>query len=422
MSKDNIFIPLSVEQTTSKQSGYFFSTGKGVLIAVGFIPAAMWIPYISSKTMGSFSGIILGILSYALMYIFYLRFIIFEEMTWKRIFKNLETYKISGVDYFWGIDRIEKSGIIHYKYGGHGGIRKGIIIKIIPGTLVGKAEDYEEKYKEVVRNSLSYIMREEVYIDVHMVLEDKKIPKNIQSMYSKIHNIEDEVAREIAIEHVNNLALMTKNSKRLESIYVVAYFKNPTKFKYISQIANQIIGDLKGSGYFKYCTLLNDKEVEKYIAKNLLIPVLPKNLDYQEVNDFSLYGQIYRVFDEYGNEEWYEDGINILDEDIKQVITTKDEETEPKTLEDVHNDLFREPEESEVVNTEKIKDNIDLFDIIEDKTEDLEKYKEQKKKEIYDKLIKGREETDENKTIQQNNQSMISREEKMKEIQDLLNR
>lgn len=304
--KDNIFIPMSVEQSTNKKSNYFFSIKKGVLMALALLPGVVWVPYIALLTMGRITGLILGILSYAVIMLFVVRFVIFEELTWKRIFRNLEKNKLSSYKHFWGIDRIESNGVIHYKYSGESSLRKAMVLKLVRGSKIGKGRDFEERYIEINRKMLNMLLSEGLGVDIYTALDEKEVPYNVQRMYRQAQEIEDELTREIALEHINNLAYQTKSRKRLEVVYWVVYFEDPSKFKDMVNIVKRLRDIADTSRLYKISKVLRKTEVEYFLSRYLCINVIPAISERGKVEDISKYGEVVRVFDEDGNEIWVE--------------------------------------------------------------------------------------------------------------------
>ena len=398
MDEDKVFIPLSVENTNAQRTGYFMSTKKGILMALGILPSVIWVPLVANATPGSTSGVFVGVVTYGFFFIMFLRFIIFEEITWRRIFKNLFENKISTSAYFWGIDRIEESGIIHYSYAGRNTLRKGGVIQLIAGSKVGKGLDYDEKYREALRRITREALKEDLKLEIREMLDNKNLPNNIKSMYLKVRNIKDSLAREIALEHINNLAAITKNRKRLEITYLILYFDSPRKFKRIIDISNNIIKVAESTGIFKYTKILSKKEVELFISRTLSINTFPNMDDRFKADNFEIYGDIYRVFDEHGNEEWIEGGFDSTQNvDIAETHSEDDEiDVEDKDIDEIINSV-----ESNEVTEEYLK----MFEEDEERTEDSEEFiREDKVDKLRELLKKSKKEKDKEKDIIKHNE------------------
>ena len=311
LSKNNkVFIPLSIEQTAPGKQHYFFSAQKGVMMALALIPGIITIPLFASLTPGSIRGMILGFIVYGIAYLLFLRFFIFEEITWKRIFLNLHKNKMSDHNYFWGIDRVSDNGIIHYKYSGESSLKKAVVVKLIRGSRIGRGENYEEEYKEVIRRILHTVLYEGggYSVNIYSIVDDSSIPESMKKMYAKASNIESDVAREIAMEHINNLALQAKYRKKIETVYLLLSTEDFRLYKKILDVAFNITNIAKNSRIFKIAEVLNKREVEDFITQYLCVNMLTQVTDVnnEEVKDFREYGDIIRVFDENGEEEWVE--------------------------------------------------------------------------------------------------------------------
>ena len=305
-NRDRIQIPLSLETTSTSRSSYFFSYKKGIWMALAILPSVIWVPFVASATPGRPTGLLIGLVTYLIAFIYFLRFVIFEELVFRKIFRDLEKNKLSNHKYFWGIDRIDSNGIIHYKYSGGGKLRKGVVIKLIRATKIGRDESYEYEYRDTFRRMLKEILRKGMSVDIYDTLDDKNVPYNIVQMNHKLKKLEDELTRKIATEHVKNLALIAKNNKRLEVNYLTIFFDDPLQFKEIDKLAGDIARIAENSKFFKIVKILSKEEVERYIAHRLEINAFPAEEGYVDVEDFSIYGEVYRVFDEDGNEDWIE--------------------------------------------------------------------------------------------------------------------
>ncbi len=317
LDKNKLFTPLSIENTTSGQSGYFFSARKGVLIVLGFIPGIFWIPLCSSVTIGSAWGILFGLISFTIYYIYFLRFIVMEETNWKKIFKKLYENKMSNIDHFWDIDTISKRGIINYRYTAEGGVRKAMIIKLISSSKIGKGEDYKQDYQDNMKRIIHNLLREGCEIQIYETRESKEVPENLKSFYNNMKKIEDPLTKEIVLEHINNVAKITRSRKKLESMYIVVYITDVKKFKRIESERRYLESMCSQGKYFKEVKTLNREEILDFIAKILCINVINReNLNKSKIEEFRKYGEIYRVFDDKGNEEWLD--IDNMEEEIEE--------------------------------------------------------------------------------------------------------
>lgn len=350
-----------MESTTSSKTGYFFSTGKAVIILLGFLPSIIWIPICASISVGRITGLIIGIITFLIFYFYFLRFVIFEELTWKKIFKNLRENKISNTNYFWDIDKIDRDGTINYVYTGSGGTRKAFIIKLIAESKIGKGENYTQEYRNNIRIIMRNLLRDGYEFSVYETREPRSVPDNLKNFYNNLKRIEDPFSREIALEHINNLAKITRNRKRLESLHIVVYITDVKKFRSLSSEKNKILNLCSRGKYFKDVKILKEVEPYEFISKILCINTIHKDNKQSQIEEFKKYGQIYRVFDTYGNEEWIDFG-NI--EDIVEVEREYEEDFIEKT-DEMRREFNRSIEEELISGyNEEREENIDFEDLI----------------------------------------------------------
>ena len=155
-----LFMPLSIEQQSTSRKNYFFTTKKGIMLLFIILPSILWVPRMASLTPGSIKGLLIGLFTYVIFFTLFIRFVIFEEATWKKIFNERERYKLSSHKYFWGIDRIDNTGLIHYRYSVVGGVKNAVIVKLIQGYDVGRGENYHDRFRYSVRVFMHELLRE----------------------------------------------------------------------------------------------------------------------------------------------------------------------------------------------------------------------------------------------------------------------
>lgn len=304
--EDKVFIPLSIESTSVKRQNYFTSGSKGLVLVLSIVPAFIWIPYLTSLTKGSIWGMIAGTLSYLIVFSFVLRFAIFEEPRFRQIFYSLNENKVSSYKYFWGIDRIDDSGIIHYSYEGKNTIRKAFVIKLIRGNIVGKGPSYSVNFRETMRRLKSFALSKEVTIEEIQLPSNKGTPENIKNMYRNVKKIKNAKAKELAQDHVNNIAFMARHSQQLETVYLVIIFEDALKFKFMESISKQLVSIAKNSGHFKIAKQIEKHEVENFIEDYLAIRGI-KSFEFpSNIKPFKDYCTVEKLYDKEGNEEWFD--------------------------------------------------------------------------------------------------------------------
>lgn len=349
---DKVFIPLSIESTSVKRQSYFTSGSKGLILVCSIIPAFIWIPYLTAMTKGSILGMIVGILSYLIVFSIVLRFAVFEEGRLRQIFYSLNENKVSSYKYFWGIDRIDDNGIIHYSYEGKDRIRKAFVIKLIRGNIVGKGSSYSRDFKETMRKMKSFILEKGVIVEEIQLSSNKGTPENIKHMYRNVKKIKNQKARELAQDHVNNIAFMARHSKQLETMYLVVIYEDALKFKFMESMSQTLISIAKSSGFFKIAKQIEKHEVENFIEDYLAIRGI-KSFEFpSEIKPFENYCTIGAIYDKDGNEEWFDK--ELIYKQIKEFKGTKFGKLVEEE-QNIENEINEEMEKEEVKQSKKAK-------------------------------------------------------------------
>ena len=387
MSK-KIFIPLSIEQQSVSRKSYFFTSKKGIMTLFIILPSVLWVPYMASKTPGSVKGLVIGVLIYVVFCILFVRFIVFEEKTWKKIFNERENNKLSSYKYFWGIDRVDNSGLIHYRYSVVGGVKNAVIVKIIQGYSVGRDENYETMYKRGVQNFFHELLEEGYTYKRYIQLDKKGVPEGIKKLYESANNFKDPLLKEVSLEHINHLAYRSKMSKTVVVNYIVIYVDKAIKLRKIYNEVENLVKDLRNLGYFKACEILDKNEVENYLIDHLNISTFPSDMGKYNFDEFSKYGDIIRIFNDNGNEEWSE-GI-----DFKNIFKVKEEVKEKVTEDTVskEEDILEDKEISEVLSIDDIYEDIesnkdDDYDVNSDNDDDKNVNNDTHKETLAEKLM-----------------------------------
>lgn len=395
MDKNKIFIPFNIEQTSVYRSSYIFSPKKSIMLMLMILPSIFWIPYTSSLTPGSPMGLILGVLVYVVGVIFFTRFVIFEEGTWKKVFQEREINKLSSYKYFWGIDKIDSNGMIHYKLSVVGGVKVSFVVKLIQGYSIGRGTYFEDRFKRSIQTFINDLCRYGYTIKKYTYFDKKTVPEGIQKMYEDIKLIKDDLTREIALEHVNNLALRAKTSQRILVHYFEISTTDPIQAKVSYDELTSLLNELNSQRFFKVCKILDKKEVEDFIIDYLNIGITPSDVGEYDYNLFRRYGEIVRLFDANGNEEWVEaidfarinengefefvinkviddnEDVNV-DKDVNENVNKIDVEALRRLSNKDNNDSLKDKVVEKVLTKGKnLVSQIDTADIFEDYDEEI---------------------------------------------------
>lgn len=167
-SRDKMFIPMNVEG-----GGYdekFLNTTKIltiVSIAVTWIVVVTWLNSLQNATI-LFKFISLSVLFFITSLL--VRFVIFEESYFYKMYKKTLTYKNPTSDVFWNISSIKDTpngSILLFS-----DLKIGVLIKLKRGSIIGKNQDFREQHYDAVSDFLSEIVGRR-YSFVHLNMMER---------------------------------------------------------------------------------------------------------------------------------------------------------------------------------------------------------------------------------------------------------
>jgi hypothetical protein len=390
--KEKVFIPMSIDQNSTEQSGYFSSPMK-TLIAIGsFIPGVIFVFFAYSSSGDSYAIMGLSAVMFLFVYSYILRFLVFEERKLKKMMKSLDENKISNSEYFWGIHEIDLDGVIHYKY--NTGLKKAVIVKVSRGSTVGVSSDFHSRFKECNLKFSRSLLSQGFSYTKYTKLEKKQVPEGLLDYSKRLEMIEDEAQRAVMKLNIDTISTFTKDFKSVVSDYYVVYntdmrlmntFRSVVRDTMVSSYGNEV--------YFRGTNILNDDETADFLSEILNIKSVNKKGYYNlEEYTFEDFGEVYRVFDSEGR-ELYMDLEKEVAEKSKSRI--REDRRKGKSLDELEREILeeRDNEKEEVIYLDEDTDlsdyNDDEYDIVyvdEDGNEILD-YVE-KEEEVRNKIIR----------------------------------
>ena len=227
----NMFVPMNVEGGTWREG--FMSTPK--LITILMIAASCFIivTYLNSNR-ARFLGYVILLGIWFLLSVTALRFIVFEEKFYYKMYKELQKHKISSPALFWDIASIkdtDEGAILTYS-----DARIAVMVKLERDTITGKNTDFKEThydaisdfYKELMVNNFSFVqmnIMEQAGKDPRLIELDKLVTKSNNSNICKL--------MELQIGYIKNIT----HKSLYESDYFLIYTYDLSKVE-------TIIGDV----------------------------------------------------------------------------------------------------------------------------------------------------------------------------------
>ena len=241
-----MFIPMNLEGGSWNE--HFVTTPKLVCIAIIVFSAVLLGFYLADKEASLSSYItIYGI--WAAVSSFILRFIVFEEKYYYRMYKQLKKYEITTPSVFWDIASVKDTmdgAILTYS-----DAKVAVLIKLERDTITGKHPDFKEThydaisdfYKEIVNKRYSFVQLN----IMERAGNDPRIDNLDKLLYSS-DNANIRKLMELEIGHIKNITHHTL----YESEYVLIYTSDTSKMDSIIDDAIDIVYKVLDGAFIGY--------------------------------------------------------------------------------------------------------------------------------------------------------------------------
>lgn len=332
-----IFIPMSIDQNSTVKSSYFMSPMKMAVAMIMLIPGILLGFYAYTETGNNWSAMLITVLIYLFLYSFLIRFFVLEEIKLKKMLKTLESNKISKSDYFWGIEEIDDTGVIHYRY--NNGLKKAVVVKVSRGSLIGKPEDFFDRHYEYTLKFVRSLLRNNFSYMKYSKLEPNTMPEGIKEDIKLMALMKDEAQKTVVRMNLDAVSKFTKNNKSVIVDYYVIYNKDIRLMKTFKTIVRDILeNSFQGEVYFRDSKMLDTNEITEFISDVLNIRTVSKKgyYDSDSIN-FDDFGEVFRLFDSQGNEVDFDFDNEILSRNKSDVIEGK----QGRSLESIEDEMKR---------------------------------------------------------------------------------
>lgn len=257
---NNMFIPMNVEGGSWNDS--FFSTTKLVTLAAIIFIYGFLIMYLGSS-MAKPLGYVIYLGVWTIISILLLRFIVFEEKFYYKMYLELKDFEISSPALFWDIASIKETdegAIMTYS-----DAKIGILVKVDRDTITGKTPEFKEMhydaisdfYREVVNNRYSFVqmnIMEAAGKDPRLNELSKVVYKNKNNNIRKL--------MEMQVGHIKNIT----RSSLYESDYFLFYTADLSKVDCIIGDISEYLFKLLDGAYIGY-RILSSKDIVDFIKE-----------------------------------------------------------------------------------------------------------------------------------------------------------
>ena len=256
----NMFIPMNVEGGIWNE--HFITTPKLICIVLIIISIFIIITYLQSEA-AKFTQYIIWIGIWAFISLQVLRFIVFEEKFYYKMYLELKEHAISSPSLFWDIASIkdtDEGAIMTYS-----DAKIGIMIKLERDTITGKNSDF----KEIHYDAISDFYREVAtikysFIQMNIMEQAGKDPRlhELSKLVYKSDNYNICKLMEMEVGYIKNIT----HYSLYESDYFLFYTQDLSKVDTIIGDASECIFRILDGAYIGY-TILSSKEIVDFVKE-----------------------------------------------------------------------------------------------------------------------------------------------------------
>ena len=327
----NMFMPMDVEG--GYQDGRFFNTTK--FIALICIAATALVIYFALVDTGTVRQYLVLYTLWFIASVQVIRYIIFEEKYYYRMYLQLKDNKVTTPAAFWNVTSTNdtEDGVVLTFVDA----RIGIILKLDRDTITGKEENFRERHYDAI----SDFYRELVTMGYSMVQmnimeqagNDPRLPE-LDRLVNKDPNPNIRKLLEASAGHIKNIT----NRTLYESDYFMIYTHDISKIDMLFSDAIDAVYKILDGGYIGYhflslrevVDLVKEQYNVSFFDANEATITMSKNNGYDIAAPFTLVGMEFNdgVYEEVGRRELFEinritSGVNNGSLDIGQVSFRK---------------------------------------------------------------------------------------------------
>ena len=253
--KDKMFLPMNVDG--NRYDDNFFNTTKILTIVSLLISWIVIIVWLNSLVSASYIFKFMCILMLLVITFYSIRYIIFEEKYFYKMYKKTLLYFNPTSDVFWNISNIKDSdmgSIILFSDG-----RLGLIVKLKRGSIIGKDKDFIEEHYDAVSDFLREIVnRDYKYVNLNM-MERADNDDRLDAIGIKLNTVENKNIRKLLELELGYLKNITRNSL-YETDYYLLYTDKLDKMDSLIRDTEDIL-EILLNGSFSGYEILNRREV-----------------------------------------------------------------------------------------------------------------------------------------------------------------
>lgn len=258
----NMFIPMNVEGGVWNE--HFITTPKFICIVLMILALVIIIMELAAREpAASFFQYVIWIGLWAIVSFFVVRFVIFEEKFYYKMYKEMQKYEIATPAVFWNISSIkdtDNGGIITYS-----DARVGIIVKLDRDTITGKTADFKETHYDAISDFYRAVNDSRYsFVQMNIMEQAGKDPRlnELSKLVNKNDNPSIRKLMELEIGHIKNIT----NTTLYESDYFLFYTNDISKVDTIIDDIGECLLKIFDGAFIGY-SVLGTKEIVELVKE-----------------------------------------------------------------------------------------------------------------------------------------------------------
>lgn len=242
-----MFIPMNVDGGYFSDTGFINSAKVAIIVALGFgvLIAIVWI---RELWIGTGVKIVLYLILIAIAQLI-IRYYIFEEKYYYRMYNMMKQNRITDSDIFWSVASIKdtsEGAVIIYS-----DMKIGVIVKMERDTIVGRGEHFRETHFDAISDFYKSLNDKGYnFIQMNIMEQAGKDPRiaGLEDMVLKSDNANISMLMELQVGHIKNIARKTL----YESDYYLIYTDKINKSDVIIEESIDCVYNLLNGAYISY--------------------------------------------------------------------------------------------------------------------------------------------------------------------------
>ena len=259
-SSGNQFMPMNVEGGSWDE--HFISTKKLVFIGVIFFSLMFMIMYFADQGT-SFKGIVIALIAWLFVSQLIIRYIVFEEKFYYKMYKIMNSHEITTPAIFWDITSIKDTydgAILTYS-----DAKVAILVKLERDTITGKREDFKETHYDAISDFYRALVQSKYkFVQMNLMEQAGNDPRleELGKLVNKSGNKNICELMEKEIGYIKNISHKTL----YESDYLLIYSHDVQKIDSIIDDAIECLYKILDGAYIGY-KVLSAREVAEFVRE-----------------------------------------------------------------------------------------------------------------------------------------------------------